>query len=229
MAPLIISSIYSLYLGSYNEISIQSKELSLTELYSRLFKGISYQFINRYGFYLIFIVLIINLSLLLKNKSIPHIKKTLYYFKWIALFSVIYLLLLPLGGYRSYRPYILRYDTVLPITLGLFFLYGFSSWIIIKHVPLKIIKKGMYIIMLLLIAGYFTIVDKLELSNNQCEKQALEQLSTSTSSSVELDYPCKVLSWEVISNKNDSKLNSELLTIWRITDKETLYYYQETK
>lgn len=42
-------------------------------------------------------------------------------FKWIGVFSLFYILLLPLGGYRDYRPNVLRHDTILPITLSLIF------------------------------------------------------------------------------------------------------------
>jgi len=37
---------------------------------------------------------------------------------------------------------------------------------------------------------------------------------------------CTVLSWHVITDYKQSKMNAKLLRIWRITDSEKLYYHK---
>lgn len=52
--------------------------------------------------------------------------------QWIGAFSIVYILLLPLRGYREYRDLILRYDTIMPITLALMVIMAASAVHILK-------------------------------------------------------------------------------------------------
>ena len=55
----------------------------------------------------------LNIFFILRKKQNENGKKLISRVKWIALFALIYILILPLGGYREYRPNIIRGDTLL--------------------------------------------------------------------------------------------------------------------
>ena len=92
--------------------------------------------------------LLINIAVIrIKNKDDSDSRKIIQLLKFIGLFALIYLLLLPLGGYREYRPYIIRRDTFMPIWMLLFFFYGITTLHIVKNVRMKL-KKFYYLVLL---------------------------------------------------------------------------------
>ena len=219
LLPICIFSLYSLFIGQYN---LNNMSISLSELYSILPKGIYYQFTQKLGFPVIFLTLALNTILITHNHKTSEGKKILTIFKWIGLFALLYILLLPLGGYRDYRPNVLRYDTIMPITLSLLFMFGISTLYILKKMTSR--QKTWYIPLIVCILLIFTIADKPEFDKNKCERIALKEISESSDKIVELDSDCNVLSWTKILKPEDSELNSQLLTIWRITNDKKLYF-----
>ena len=122
LLPVSLLSFYSLFLGRYNSITIAT-QIPLSEMYLKLPEGIYNQFTQKLGFPVLFIILTLNTIIISRKFKTLEGKKTLSIFKWIGIFSLFYILLLPLGGYRAYRPNILRYDTIMPITLSLMFIF----------------------------------------------------------------------------------------------------------
>ena len=149
-------------------------------------------------------------------------KKILTLFKWIGIFAFLYILLLPLGGYRDYRPNILRYDTIMPITLSLFFIFGISTLYLFKQMTNK--QKTWYIPIIFVMLLLFTISDTAEFDTNKCERSALKEISESKDKIVELKCDCNVLAWNKLIKPEDSELQAQLLTIWRITNDNKLYF-----
>lgn len=219
LLPISVFSLYSLFIGSYN---LNNTSISLPELYSRLPLGIYYQFTQKLGFPVLFLALAVNIILINRNNKTLDGKKILTFFKWTGFFALVYIVLLPLGGYRDYRPNVLRYDTIMPITLSLFFLFGISTLYLFKKLTGK--QKLWYIPMIVSILFLFTVADKAEFETNKCERTALKEISESNSEIVELDSDCNVLSWDKIRKPEDSELNSQLLTIWKITKDKKLYF-----
>ncbi len=213
-------SLYSLYLGTYNSTYV-SNIPSIAERYSRLPMGIYYQFTQKLGFPLLFLMLIINILMIKKYYPSDTISDA---FKWLLIFSVTYILLLPLGGYRPYRPNILRFDTIMPVTIALFYVYALSTYFIFTR---KTINKKAYLGLQIIFLLIFTNADKSGLNENNCEKQALNVIAESKSNVVELDVDCTILSWEKITNPQDSRLNAKLLKLWNITPEIKLYYQTE--
>jgi len=117
--PVCLLSMYSLFLGTYNS-TYQTGLIPVTERYLRLPSGIYYQFTQKLGFPLLFVFIGVNMFIIRKKFFDKKGKKIISSLKWIALFAFIYILLLPLGGYRPYRSNILRFDTVMPITICFF-------------------------------------------------------------------------------------------------------------
>jgi len=217
-------SLYALYIGTNNSIFL-GETISISERYARIPKGILSIVTEKIGFPILLIVIGINIFLLRRNIQNNEIKKTLRIFRWIGLFALFYILLLPLGGYKEYRPYILRYDTIMPITIGLIFIYAMSSFQLIKHLNGK--SKYLYLALTFVFTFVFTNADKLELNKNACEKLALEKISKSNDKVVLIENDCTVLSWDKITDPTKSALNGKLLKIWKITSDNKQYYQRE--
>ncbi len=220
LLPVSIFSLYSLFLGRYNSITIENQIL-LSKMYLRLPAGIYYQFTQDLGFPVLFLILAINSIFIHKKFKTAEGIKILTIFKWIGIFSLIYILLLPLGGYREYRHYILRYDTIMPITLSLMFVFGTSTLFLIKNISKK--QRIWYLPMILLVLFIYVNSDRVAYTNN-CERQALKVIADSKDSVVKLDLDCSVLAWSKITKPEDSELNAQLMTIWKITKEKKLYY-----
>jgi hypothetical protein len=217
-------SLYALYIGTNNSIFL-GETISISERYARIPKGILSVVTQKIGFPIFLIVIGINILLLRRNIQNNEIKKTLRIFRWIGLFALFYILLLPLGGYKEYRPYILRYDTIMPITLGLIFIYAMSSFQLIKHFNGK--SKYLYLALTFVFTFVFSNADKLELNKNACEKLALEKISKSNDKVVSIENDCTVLSWDKITDSTKSALNGKLLKKWKITSDNKQYYQSE--
>ncbi|QKG80815.1 hypothetical protein [Tenuifilum thalassicum] len=221
LIPICVLSLYSLFLGRYNSVNIANR-MPLSALYSRLPEGIYYSFTQKLGFPVLFLFLLIN-ALIIRNKyRNPEGEKLLKTFKWIGLFSLIYIALLPLGGYRNYRPYVLRYDTIIPITVSLMFVFAKTTIFILKNFSHK--QNYWYIPLVSLVLFIFTNADKPNFNKNSCEKNAILKIAESEEPVVKIDNNCTVLSWKIIENPHESMLNAKLLKIWRILDDDKLYY-----
>jgi len=189
--------LYALYIGKNNSIFL-GETISISERYSRIPQGIFTVLTQKIGFPIVLIVIGINIFLLRRNIQNIETKKTLRIFRWIGLFSLAYILLLPLGGYKEYRPYILRYDTIMPITIGLIFIYSKSSFQLIKHFTGK--RKYAYILLITLFTFIYTNADKPEFNKNEFEKLALLKISKSNDKIVFIESNCTVLSWGKITD-----------------------------
>jgi len=214
LIPVSLLSIYSLFLGRYNSITIAT-QIPLLEMYSKLPKGIYNQFISPPGFQILFITILMNIILINQKFKTNKGGKILNIFKWIVVFSIFYVLLLPLGGYRDYRPNILRYDTIMPITLSLLAIFGVSTLFLIKNMSNK--QKTWYLPIVATVLFIFTFTDKAEFDKNNCERSALNQIANSKETVVVLEHDCSVVEWKKIYSPEKSELNAQLLSIWRIT------------
>jgi hypothetical protein len=222
LIPVGLVALYSLYLGKFNSISLEN-QINLSSIYSHLPEGIYYLLTTKLGYLMLFIVLAINVILIRKYYLDASSKKLLRIFTWIGIFSLLYILLLPLGGYRPYRPNTLRYDTILPITLSLIYIYGATSLFLIRNISLK--QKLWYLPLMVLTLIAFTAADISLLNGNDCEKESLAEIAASEEKIIVLDHDCPVLGWEKFNRPEQSRLNAELLRIWGITDKEKRYYH----
>ncbi len=223
LLPLSLFSLYSLYLGSYNDLSIV-QHIPLIERYSKLPQGLFNLLTGKPGFLFLFVMLALNAGFIYRKFNNSEGTLILKTFKWILIFAGIYILLLPLGGYRDYRFYVIRYDTFLPITLALIFLYARSSIFLLQQI--SSIQKRWYIPLLVVMALIYTNADRANFDTNSCEHLALKTISNSEEDIVVLHSDCSVLSWELIEDPSETELNARLLQMWNITDKKKLYYHK---
>lgn len=220
LIPVCVFSLYSLFLGTFNSVDLSNK-MPLSVLYSRLPEGIYYSFSQKSGFPALFMILTINTIIILYKIKNSERGKILKSFKWIGIFALLYILLLPLGGYRDYRPYILRYDTIIPITLSLIFIFGKTTIFILNNFSKQ--QKYWYVPLIILVMVVYTNSDEPKFDKNSCEKNSILQIVGSTEPVVKIDDNCTVLSWTIIEDPSESELKTKLLKAWRIIDVDKLY------
>jgi hypothetical protein len=216
--------LYSLYIGQYN-IENSSSFLSLQERYARIPMGLVGMFTEKLGYPVLTLMLVVNTRILAKNpiaSASSRFPSFIQLLRWAAWFALLYLLLLPFGGYRVYRPNIVRRDSIQPILIALFFLYGLSSFLVLKH-PFFRYKKQ-YALLLGLICLIFTVADEPVLYANQAERAALEQIAASPDPIVALDTDATIMAWGKITDFNASSINTKLLSYWGVLKTEKLYY-----
>lgn len=145
--------------------------------------------------------------------------------RWIYLFAYLfclfYILLLPLGGYRGYRPEIIRYDTFLPVTLILIFLFMYGCIQIFTYFKWK---NWMVYAPFVLICLVFTIKDKPGFYQNETERAMLLQISEDTHQKVMLPYPVQVISWHPLKDEAASVLIGKMLYKYHVTDKPKVFF-----
>ncbi|MBK6620189.1 MAG: hypothetical protein IPG32_04690 [Saprospirales bacterium] len=137
---------------------------------------------------------------------------------------MLFILLLPLGGYRDYRPNIIRRDTLMPVFLCLFYFYGLSTrylWSRLRGGAQKAYWAG--VILLLCV---FTLSDNFNFPNNACEREELGRIAASSEPVVPLEAGCKVMSWDLPTDPASSEWNALLLEYWGVTDEKTLFYHK---
>ena len=199
--------------------------MPLSKRYALLVKGIAKQMSSKLGFPLLIGSVLLNILLLSFHRDHPKVKTVLQLFKWIAVFIAIYTVLLPLGGYREYRPHIIRADSYLAVTLCLMYCFGLSSLLLASHLKAKF--RAIYIAAIGIILFIFVLSDEPKMNKADCEKAALQSLYRSEEKINTFSEDCIIMSWIIISNAQQSKLNAKLLKRWNIVWEGQLYVQQK--
>ncbi|MBQ9254149.1 MAG: hypothetical protein IJ180_05175 [Bacteroidales bacterium] len=223
LLPLGVFALYSVFLGSYNPA--WKDLLTLKERYMLLPKGFLNMFVcGKGGFGILFLCCVINV-IILKFRYKTQSKNIIQLFYWICLFSLIYIILLPFGGYRPYRPLIIRYDTIITTSFLLIFYLIFSSLFIYKR--LKEERKSVaYSCFIAIIITFFTLIDTPNFDRNKNEKALVKYIQQSNEDEILLPFPATVFSWDVPDSPDYCKAASQLMQLWNITDKEKVFYYK---
>ncbi len=222
LAPLGVLAVYSLYIGSFNAFTI-SQAIPLSERYARLPVGIFKTLTGRPGYLLIVATLLVNYAVLRRRAPTPYVRRALAAAKWLLAFAVLYLLLLPLGGYRPARPYILRYDTMLPITLGLMFVLAYTSLLVLRFAETRQIRW--YAPMLLAVGIAFTNADRLDADQNAGQRALLAELrAAGAGDTLVLGDEATLLSWAPLRSPAESAAVVALLRRWGVLSQEVRYY-----
>jgi len=214
-----IICLYSIYLGKFNAENFFNN-ISLSDRYAVLPKGLINIFTQKLGPPLLLLTIILNFAIIYRLKE-ERSKQLMSQVKWIGLFILIYILILPLGGYREYRPNIVRSDTFLPVIICMVYLFGITTLFLLNW---QFRMKYAYLSFIFLFVLIFTIADKSLKPENECEKNALNQIALSKEKIVELDNDCNVMSWYKITDPSNSRLNGELLQRWGVTNEEKVYF-----
>jgi hypothetical protein len=212
--------IYSFYIGMHN--SENSWEvISLAERYTKLLEGLLKITSFSEGFMPILLMVVYSLLILQHSKN-PGGDKLVHLLTLASLFAMAYILLLPLGGYRSYRPYIIRRDTLQPVLCILFFAWGISIIYLLKNIPST--KRIVYTSLVVLICLGYTFADKIPGYTNTCERQSMQEIAGSKEDCIELKEPCSVMQWGPNNQCEDTRYGAALLHLWNITPREIRYH-----
>ena len=220
-----VLNLYSQYIGR-NEAE-NTHTHTLWQLYQMLPGGLYVELIDKWGLSVLILLVVVNGQLIRWTlpRSVDR-DRVLAIMRIVGLYAVVFIALIPFGGYRTYRPFLLRGDVVLPVVLGLFFAYGLSSYYLILHLRSRV--RAGYLTVLVLFGAYFTYTDVTMLvpTDNDCERWALEQIQASPEPIVHLYVSCNVLSWGMMTDYNASDINAEMLKAWGVTKTKKLYFQQ---
>lgn len=224
LLPLGVFSLYSLYLGNFN--TMWADGISLGQRYALLPKGIVNMFVaGNGGFGLLFALTLVN-YMVVRCRCGDGGKPMLSLFHWILVFSAIYIVFLPFGGYRPYRPLLIRFDTALPISCLFIFYYVRSSVFLLRKTLQSVKVHCFYLGWTVVCIVFFFLYDTPRSYRNVLEIAALKEISQSEDIVVPLTCaPTSVVSWEVPEKPEDSQAAGRLLHLWRVTDKEKLFYF----
>jgi len=209
-----------MYLGTFNGEN-SSTPLGLLARYKKLPLGVFHIITKKLGLPLLLVIIIGNL-IYISRKKLTSGKYIITLSKWTAVFSSIYLILLPLGGYRAYRENIIRYDTFMPVTICIIFLFALSTFHLIKTLNFK--EKKIYIPVIAAVLLIFTVVDTPSFQHHYCEKENLITIQKSPHKTVLLPNNCKTLDWQISTDPKRSTLTAKLLVKWNLTSEEKLFY-----
>jgi len=219
--------LYSFYIGRNNIENTHT--YSLGQLYKLLPVGVARYLKYQPGVPLLLLALATNALLVRRGTApSPARRRVLLTMGWAALFMGVYVLLLPLGGYRSYRPSLLRNDTALPVLLALLFSYGLSTYFLLAQ--LRGHWRSSYVAAVCLFAGFFLYAN-VELNpglTNGCERWSLDQLARAKEPVVELTDACYVLAWAPITDYYQSDIQGQMLYYWGVTPDKKLYFQRPT-
>ncbi|MEM6699507.1 MAG: hypothetical protein AAF599_13985 [Bacteroidota bacterium] len=228
----ILLNLYAFYLGSYNAENDTS--LSLAERYARLPVGFYKLFTRKLALPLLILLLIVNFSIVRRKVNHYWQTKAGKIALCCLIFILSYLLLLPLGGYRIYRPYVLRYDTMIPVTLVVLFLSAQTFHLILQHLKQlpnsnQFHPRNLYLAFTAAVLFIFTIADSPKWDKNECEKAALYQIRHTDKSIkiVELKEPCPVLEWKTFGKAEESRYIVEMLKHWKVIDQDLRFRHVE--
>ncbi len=188
---IFIFCLYAFYITTYNIEADAS--VPIVKRYQLMLHGVLHILTLKPAWLFLFLAIAIQYYLAVRFKLID--KKTLSkLLLFILSFSLLYLFLLPWGGYRSYRPLIVRYDTFLPVTLCFVFLFVYLShhifWKI--HGTLRIAFLGIIFSFWVI----FSIADKYDgRATNDCQRAVLEEVLDSKLPVIKVEASCNVLTW----------------------------------
>lgn len=217
----ILFSLYSFYLGTYN---VDNVTISLGERYRLMGQGLLKHVTTKLAFPLLLGFSVLN-TILLSKFSDKEARFQCGLFKGMAVLSIIYLLLLPFGGFREYRPLIISYDTMMPISISLIFCFATSSRYLILAYQNRV--KRFFLAGVSFVLIYFMISDRPNFGKHDCEKEMLRLIAQATTKEVQIPRVCSVMTWDPTTNKNESKYNCALLKLWGITDVVEFYYNEK--
>ncbi|WP_345081827.1 hypothetical protein [Nemorincola caseinilytica] len=217
---ILLASAYCRFLTLHNAEGL-IKQISIQERYSKMWTGLGIQFSIK-GYWLLSAMVVLNVVLLLRRKGDERARQLLSFFAWVMLFNILYTVMLPLGGYRFYRPYIIRRDVFSPVTTSLALFYGMSAFYLLRAIPRQhILLYRAYVAIPLI---HFASVSFNAMPDNSCEKNALRKIAASKERVVALDEQCPIMAWEKITDTTASKDLTAMLRIWQITKEDKVFY-----
>ena len=220
---IILLSLYSFYIGR-NNIENDWVKMALIDRFKLLPQGFIFIFFQKLGLPII-LVGTLAFYFIIKRMKTDEGRKIISIVNYVAIGCVVYIFLLPFGGYRPYRPLIIRFDTFSPVTLAMIFCYAITAVFLLQRLKNKHLK--MLCAFLVLVFLIFTNADKIKLSGNTCEREAMQTLVDSKDSVIYLGGNCTLMAWVPFKNPDDSRVCCKVLRRWNILKEDKLYIQQK--
>ncbi|MFT6718803.1 MAG: hypothetical protein ACJAY8_001201, partial [Sphingobacteriales bacterium] len=203
---------YSFFLGKFNTVFFQ-ENISVLERYQRIPLGL-WNTLTGKPWWLFYALPFVLFRLIFSEKW-KAFKWDIFWFVLAAI--ALYLLLLPLGGYRPYRPLILRFDTFAPVyfclIIGFISLTG-SMLVELENQRKQIIAGSIMLVFILV----FTNADRFSKRDNSVEKEQLYSIMNSGCLDCKVDAE-QFFNWPGIP-KTDFELDQKSLILLGISNKE---------
>lgn len=219
----LLASVWCYLVGKGNAESYV-QQLPLLARYGRLPRGLWNHFSSK-GLWLLSLLIIVNVGILLKRKDDETARKALSLLSWLLLFSVIYVMMLPLGGYRFYRPNIIRRDIFSPVLVALVGAYGITTYHILRTIAPS--YKKYYTGFLVMCLAHYALANTRDIPDNSCERAAIEHIVASKDKIVRLEEQCTIFNWFIVRDYRNSEKITKVMNLWGIM-KEEKYFYQDS-
>ena len=128
--------LYAIYVGTFN---IENVTMRLQERYKIFFQFLPSYFIS-VPFLVVAFITIYALEISVWETLLEEQRRQIKVLSFLIIIMLIYVFLIPFGGYRSYRPEILRGDITMPLTVILVIICSTGilfSWENLKNKPSK--------------------------------------------------------------------------------------------
>ncbi|PZR24286.1 MAG: hypothetical protein DI539_01020 [Flavobacterium psychrophilum] len=218
-------SLYSMHIGTNN--SENGEPTPLSERYSLLLKGIKKVFFSvgsGVPYILVSAIICTVVVYILYKKEYPKYFQILVF---LLIFSILYILLLPLGGYRFYRPLILRRDTLTPVLCIIFFCWSASTMILLLR--LAGLKKIFPVALASVLIVFYTKKD-INLHENPklaCEIETMKKVAASKEDCILLERNCELTRWSFNTDCKESENSAMLLEYYNIIPRKIYFHYPE--
>ena len=212
---------YSFWLGQFN-IENRWSSLSLADRYARMGEGLGILMEAWQGPWF-FVLPIVGFNLLLMPRT-ERTASVVRLYVAMGIFIVIWLLLLPLGGFRSYRPYVVRSDTLAPITLLLIWMFAHSSLLAAR-------RRTLFAVPAVACAAYFACLDWTTDVSNAAERAQFARFIQSKEECTVLPREGTLMHWDWAFNAGceASRWNVVYLNRIGVMQGQRLYRYESRR
>lgn len=213
-----VLGLYSLYLGTLS--TEQQESVGIWARYERLPVGIWKILTNKPGLTILLLGILLQVGLLRRIDKAALQKWMGNTVRYLLLFALLYILLIPLGGYRDYRPDIIRRDTLQPVLLVLFYLWGRASLLVIQAAG----RRLWCVLPMVAILVLFTVADITDVQQTPCQEEVLRSMARSSKDTIQVSPDCRVLTWAENPDQA-TRLSSELLVLWGVLEEGQYFEY----
>jgi hypothetical protein len=189
------------YLVNLQNIEGQDSSVTIIMRYGLALKGLFILIFHHIGWAILLLFLYYQFKIYSKNNTLKIDKGII---RSVIGFILLYLILIPMGGYRPYRPYIIRYDVIIPISLCVF---GMIIYLNQFLVSIKNYSKILLLFCLILFGFQFYKIDR---NANQEEKKILAEIENSKNLKIKVSKGSKFLAWDKIEPWQKDDLNKFL-------------------
>lgn len=213
-------ALFGEWLGGFN-LESDAKQIPLADRYAKLPAGI-WEYYSNKGVFLLVTMIVVNSVILFRHRHEKKSRQILTLLVYILLFSTLYTLALPLGGYRFYRPNIIRRDLYEPVSILLVLYFGLSAFHVWRNIAprYKLLYRAFIVVPLL----HFVSVTFNGAPDNSCEKTAIMKIAASPERIVPLDEQCTIMAWTKVTDTTENREVIGMLRVWGVLKEEKRYY-----